>query len=128
RLCRRRFGKKRRLVLLLAWLTLLPTITPLPLRAQRRAIRVFLDEDQASGSADAPGAYLRAAPAKVKPTSGCAAATAGCVLRRFFAALHKNLLAGRTRRRYIAICAMQHQVREEFHGQAHHQAPAFPDL
>src|SRR3546814_20135812 len=32
------FGRKRRRVLLLAWLTLLPVITPLPVSWQRRAI------------------------------------------------------------------------------------------
>src|SRR5688572_13196919 len=37
-----RFGKKRRLVLLLAWLTWLPTRTPLPVISQRRAIAKIL--------------------------------------------------------------------------------------
>src|SRR5690606_10840985 len=32
------FGRNRRFVLLLAWLTLLPTITPLPVTSHRRAI------------------------------------------------------------------------------------------
>src|SRR5919109_802809 len=37
-----RFGMKRRLVLLLAWLTWLPTCTPLPVISQRRAIAKIL--------------------------------------------------------------------------------------
>src|SRR6185503_8922306 len=37
-----RFGMKRRLVLLLAWLTWLPTRTPLPVISQRRAIAKIL--------------------------------------------------------------------------------------
>src|SRR3954470_21753283 len=38
-----RFGRKRRRFLLLAWLTLLPNITPLPVTAQRRAIGQVLN-------------------------------------------------------------------------------------
>ena len=56
--CRwRRLGRKRRLVLLLAWLTLLPVNTPLPVRMQRRAIRRSSSESfgpAAAGSARLP--------------------------------------------------------------------------
>src|SRR5215471_11010944 len=38
-----RLGRKRRRVLLLAWLTLLPVSTPLPVISQRRDIAVNLD-------------------------------------------------------------------------------------
>src|SRR6056297_1729460 len=37
-----RFGRKRRLVLLLAWLTLLPVIGPFPVSSQRRDMGFFL--------------------------------------------------------------------------------------
>src|SRR3546814_15091374 len=36
-----RFGRKRRFVLLLAWLTLLPTNAPLPVIWQRRAMGIL---------------------------------------------------------------------------------------
>src|SRR5439155_27047246 len=41
RLTLHRFGKNRVFVLLLAWLTLLPTWAPLPVNSQRRAISLL---------------------------------------------------------------------------------------
>src|SRR5665213_2424812 len=61
-----RFGMNRRLVLLLAWLTLLPTSTPLPVMTHRRAIGVFLNrEGRARGPAF--GRFVSEAARIVKP-------------------------------------------------------------
>src|SRR3954453_3908981 len=65
-------GRKRRRVLLLAWLTLLPESTPLPVRLQRRAMtRSSSIED---GFGRPPPAWvtpqLRARPRPVKPRPG----------------------------------------------------------
>src|SRR6185503_11378175 len=50
-----RLGRKRRLVRLMAWLTLLPTITPLPVNSQRRAILKFLSKQPDGGQSPAAG-------------------------------------------------------------------------
>src|SRR3546814_7980653 len=50
-----RFGRKRRFVLLLAWLTLLPTNAPLPVIWQRRAMGI-LELSVSSGGARKEGA------------------------------------------------------------------------
>ena len=50
-----RFGRKRRLVLLLAWLTLLPTIGLLPVSSQRRAIGPILASGSVGRGVPPPG-------------------------------------------------------------------------
>jgi hypothetical protein len=45
-----RFGRNRRRVLLLAWLTLLPDIGPFPLNSQTRDIGLILPFDNKAGT------------------------------------------------------------------------------
>src|ERR1700761_54048 len=63
-----RFAMNRRLVLLLAWLTLLPYWTALPDRAQRRGMALPLKNNQPRREGGKAG-FLRVPPPYVKQTS-----------------------------------------------------------